>query len=295
MLGVLLGFIPILVNCANSQHVLSADSKLKNKNEYYPVFLYSEENKQGYVGLGLASDRDGMSGMMVFSAMVYEDKKNLFAQYKTPHDRIVSAPRNKASILLTDKRFVDIFASRNVRDILMNFPYIASDMKFTEQIGSQNNEMIIRLDKKIKYSTEKDARKNRLDWISMDTFSKKNDQTYPDQAQLKVSKGDINSLDFRGGCLSSEDKGKIKNVAVFMTEIGTEAKIKDLKVIELEFADPVFHTFFISEVNIKLKKKTIVPLYKQHDFKLVCTTTKGIQLSAHDSFISTMKPRHFEY
>lgn len=291
MIGLLLIFVPIIANCTSSQHVLSATSKLKKTNHYQGIFLYSKKDKnveQGYIGISLSPDNDGLFGTIVFSPMTLKDKKILFDQYSSAHDRIVSAPRNKASILLAKKHFADVYATRNVRNVLLNFPSISHNMTFIENIGTQQNELNIKLDKNIKYNSNKDTRVNRLDWIESRNFLINEHQFYADQVQLKVVKGDVNSLDFRGGCLSSKIKGKINNVSIFMTEKGKGSRIKKLKILELQFYDPVFHTFFVSEVNIKLRKNSILPLFKQHNFELVCTTTKGEVLNTQNTFTSTI-------
>jgi len=295
IVSVLLGFVPFIANCASSQHVLMADKKSLKDNEYVQNFAYSEKNEDGYVGLALWPNGRGLLGMVVFNAMAYEDRKKLFELYKTTDERIIQGPRKKAVILLNDKPFVDMSVSGNIRHVSLDFPYIAKDIKVIETIESLQNDMSITLDPKINYTTGKDTRKNRLDWLNTDMFTKNNDHSYSDQAHLVLTKRDTNSLGIRGGCLSSELKGKIKNVAVLMTEVGDTAKKVNFKVIDIDYSDPVFQTNFISEVNIKLRKSSLVPVYKKHVFKLVCTTLQGIQFTANDTYISNIKPRNHEY
>jgi hypothetical protein len=74
--GVLLGFSPLLANCASSVPILSVDF---NINEYQGLFQYSEQNKDktiDHAGVLFYPNEDGLDDMLVFNPIVYNDKKS---------------------------------------------------------------------------------------------------------------------------------------------------------------------------------------------------------------------------
>jgi len=289
-----LGFIPFIAHCSSPQQLFSADTINEKGDRYTENFEYPKTKKQfqhGYIGLGIAPADVGLTGFFVFNPMAREDKVQLFQEYKTMDERFIHGPRRKSTIFLNQSQFLTATTPIYIGGLHIYFPYIPREITFTEEIVSEHNEMNIKVDKRIKFDHNIDARKNRLDRINTDIFIKNNQKTYKDQAQLKISDKGIYSLGVKGGCLSSAQQGKIKELSVFMTEVGKEANIKNLNILQINYQDPAFHTSFIIRPPIKIQEVVLMPKYKQHKFKLVCMTTKGKQLSTEVSYSATRLPR----
>ena len=254
--------------------VFGMADRMQLKEGYVKNYHPYDPKLQPYFGLGFYPRDTGYSigfkMMVVFDYIKAAIKRKVYKTYPNAYGRIRHLPVNRLAILLDKQAAVQVVTTSNVNVFRMSLAYLPREIRF--QLNALAPYTIAIEEALLAYPRH-NTQRNRADWLDARYYRKDARGTLFDQAHLYYEDLKNGGFDMRGGCVSSQKRGKIQQVRIDLLSAQDGAAQRKLTLVKLDYQQPVYNMDYSFGVRLKeLLEEGFTRL------RITCATTRNASL-----------------